>query len=89
MGDSIEEKPYTDENEIICWHHSHMHNRHIKGVNILSCFMEYTGVSLPVGYEIIHKDVAFSDIKTKKVMRQSGISKNDHFRNLVAMCVKN
>ena len=23
LDDSIEEKPYTDENEIVAWHHSH------------------------------------------------------------------
>ena len=24
IDDSIEEKPYTDENEIICWHWDHL-----------------------------------------------------------------
>ena len=64
LDDSIEEKPYTDENEIVCWHHSHMHSRHVKGINILSCMIGYDDVSLPVGYEIVHKDIEFSDIKT-------------------------
>ena len=27
LDDSIEEKPYTDENEIICWHYSHAKSR--------------------------------------------------------------
>lgn len=27
IDDSIEEKPYTDENEIICWHFSHAKGR--------------------------------------------------------------
>jgi hypothetical protein len=89
LDDSIEEKPYTDENEIICWHHSHMHSRHIKGVNILSCLVEYKGISLPLGYEIVHKDIAFSDVKTKKIKRKASVSKNDHFRNLITTCVKN
>ena len=62
LDDSIEEKPYTDENEIVCWHHSHMHNRHIKGVNILSCLVEYGEVAFPVGYEIVHKDKSKEDI---------------------------
>lgn len=27
IDDTIEEKPYTDENEIICWHFSHAKGR--------------------------------------------------------------
>ena len=34
LDDSIEEKPYTDENEIICWHYSHAKSRQVKGVNL-------------------------------------------------------
>jgi len=89
LDDSIEEKPYTDENEIVCWHHSHMHGRHVKGINILSCMVGYGDVSLPVGYEIVHKDIEFSDIKTKKVRRKSSVTKNEHFRKLIGQCVKN
>lgn len=89
LDDSIEEKPYTDENEIVCWHHSHMHSRHVKGMNILSCMVGYGDVSLPVGYEIVHKDIEFSDIKTKKVRRKSSVSKNENFRKLIGQCVNN
>ena len=89
LDDSIEEKPYTDENEIICWHHSHLHSRHIKGINILSCMVGYGEVSLPVGYEIVHKDIEFSDIKSRKVRRKSSVSKNEHFRKLIGHCTKN
>ena len=31
IDDSIEEKIYTDENEIICWHWDHSKNRSVKG----------------------------------------------------------
>ena len=33
IDDSIAEKPYTDENEIICWHYDHSQDRNIKGIN--------------------------------------------------------
>src|SRR5215213_9873035 len=33
IDDSIEEKPYTDENELICWHWDHANNRAVKGIN--------------------------------------------------------
>ena len=89
LDDCIEDKPYTDENEIMCWHYSHAHNRQVKGVNIISCLVRYGDVSLPVGYEIILKDIQFSDVKTKKIKRQSSISKNEHFRNLIKQATKN
>ena len=37
LDDMIEEKPYTDENEIVAWHYSHAKGRCVKGINILSC----------------------------------------------------
>ena len=33
IDDAIEEKPYTDENEIMSWHFSHAKGRCVKGVN--------------------------------------------------------
>ena len=49
----------------------------------------YADVSLPIGYEIVHKDVSFSDIKTKKVRRKSSVTKNEHFRKMIGQCTKN
>ena len=89
LDDSIEEKPYTDENDIVCWHHSHMHGRHVKGMNILSCMVGYGDVSLPVGYEIVRKDIEFSEVKSQKVRRKSSVSKNEYFRKLIGQCVTN
>ena len=37
FDDTIEEKPYTDENELISWHFDHSQNRSVKGINILNC----------------------------------------------------
>lgn len=59
LDDSIEEKPYTDENEIMCWHYSHSKGKHVKGVNILSCLIRYDDVSFPIGCEIVHKYIVF------------------------------
>jgi hypothetical protein len=36
FDDSIEEKPYTDENKIICWHWDHSKNRSVKGINFMT-----------------------------------------------------
>lgn len=89
LDDCIEEKPYTDENEIMCWHFSHAKGCHVKGVNILSCLVRYGNISFPVGYELIHKDIEFCDIETKQVKRKASVTKNEHFRSLIDRCIKN
>ena len=37
FDDTIQEKPHTDENELICWHFDHSKNRSVKGLNLLNC----------------------------------------------------
>jgi hypothetical protein len=89
LDDTISEKPYTDENTINCWHFSHAKHRHVKGINLLSCLVRYGDVALPIGYEIVKKDVEFCDVETKRKKRKAKISKNEHFRNLVQVAVDN
>lgn len=36
IDDTIEEKPYTDESELVCWHYDHTKGRNVKGINLLS-----------------------------------------------------
>ncbi|HGS8259923.1 transposase [Legionella pneumophila] len=89
LDDSIEEKPYIDENEINCWHYSHAKGSVVKGVNILTCMVRYCDFSVPVGYEVIKKDVAFCDIETKQARRKSSTTKNELFRKLIAQAASN
>ena len=89
LDDTISEKPYTDENAINCWHFSHAKHRHVKGINLLSCLVRYGDVALPIGYEVVKKDVEFCDVETKRKKRKTQISKNEHFRNLVQVAVDN
>lgn len=89
LDDTIEEKAYTDENDIICWHYSHAKNRIMKGINLLSCMVRYGDIALPLGFEIIKKDVHFCDIETKKEKRKSVITKNELFRQLINQADKN
>ena len=84
VDDTIEEKTYTDENGIICWHYSHAKGRCVKGVNLLSCLVRYGDIALPVGFETVCKDVRFCDVATKKEKRKSSIDKNTMFRNIIA-----
>jgi hypothetical protein len=89
LDDTIEEKTYTDENEIICWHYSHAKKRCIKGVNLLSCLVRYGDIALPIACDAVCKDIHFCDVKTKTEKRRSSINKNEMFRGIIAQAVKN
>ena len=89
IDDSIEEKPYTDENEMVTWHYSHTHGTSVKGVNFLTT-LYYTGlVSVPVCFELIVKDQIQQDAKTGKTVKKSALTKNEHYRQMLETCVKN
>ena len=79
LDDSVEEKPYTDENELISWHYSHAKKRCVKGINILSCFVWYGDLVLLVSYEPILKVISFCDIKTKKKDEELALIKTKFF----------
>ena len=64
VDDTIQAKPHTDENDLICWHYDHSQNRSVKGINLLNCVYHADGVSLPVTYELIRKPILFSDVQT-------------------------
>ena len=80
FDDTIQEKPYTDENDLICWHYDHSQNRTVKGINLLNCVYHAGDVSLPVTYELITKPVLYTDVKTRRVKRKSLVTKNDLMR---------
>ena len=89
LDDTVEEKPYTDENDVVCWHYSHSKSAHVKGINILTSMVTYKNTSVPIGYETVLKDIKFTDLKDRKEKRKSNISKNEHFRNLINCAINN
>lgn len=89
FDDSIEEKNYTDENEIICWHYDHCKGRNIKGINFISAIYNSSGISLPVAVELISKTEHFTDAKTGQHKRRSLKSKNEYYREMLKVCINN
>ncbi|CAM4444015.1 MAG: IS701 family transposase ISAeme11 [Legionellaceae bacterium] len=51
--------------------------------------MRYDDFSVPVGYEVIKKDIAYCDIQTKQVRRKSSLTKNELFRGLINQAIVN
>jgi hypothetical protein len=35
FDDTLQEKPHSKENDLICWHYDHCVNRSVKGINLL------------------------------------------------------
>lgn len=89
IDDSIEEKAYTDENEIICWHWDHCKNRNIKGINFVSALYYSQTVAMPVGFEIVAKTEHYIDEKTGQAKRRSPVTKNEMARQLIRQAVTN
>jgi hypothetical protein len=89
VDDSIAEKPYTDENDIICWHYNHSLQRNVKGINFVTCLYHNAGISLPVGFELIAKTEHYTDAKDGKEKRRSPKTKNEYYREMTQQAVHN
>lgn len=89
IDDSIEEKPFTDENDIICWHWDHSKSRNVKGINFISTMYQNSGVSLPVNFRLVEKTEKYIDKKSGREKRRSLISKNEHAREMLKQVIKN
>ena len=86
FDDSVEEKRYSDESELICWHFDHTLNRSVKGVNFLTAFVETGGMRLPCSVEFVKKDKWEMDIKKGKQKRVASQTKNELFRAMISQC---
>ena len=89
FDDTTEEKPYTKESELVCWHHDHSKNRSVKGMNLLNCLYSNGDVTLPVGFDLVTKPVEFCELKTKKKKRKAMVTKNELLRKQLKFCQGN
>jgi hypothetical protein len=89
FDDTIQEKPYTDENELVCWHFDHTKGRSVKGIKIRGCLYHAGGVALPVAFELVRKPHLYCDLSTRQVKRKSEQTKNDMLRQMLKTCRQN
>ena len=89
FDDSLEEKPYTDENDMVCWHWDHSQGRNVKGINFITALYQNADQSIPVSFDIVAKTEPYTDKKTGNLRRRSPQTKNERFRTMLAQCVKN
>lgn len=89
LDDTVEAKPYMDQNPLIRFHYDHCQQAAIKGINQLTVLFTSRAGSLPVAYELIEKDQSTTDPKTGKIKWSSVISKQEYFRQLIQQCLTN
>jgi hypothetical protein len=85
IDDTIENKPHSDENELICWHFDHTKGTSVKGINIVTFTYNVADgdsvLKTPVAWELVKKD-KFVTITEKidhkfveREVRRSSVSK--------------
>lgn len=89
FDDTIQEKKWTDESEVMCWHYDHNLGRSVRGINLLNALYYSNNVSIPVAFEIIKKPTHFCDVKTKKEKRKSELTKNQLMRQMIQTALNN
>ena len=82
VDDSLLAKPYSKTNEVICWHYDHVSHRNQKGILMLNFhYTDASGISLPLGYEIVTKTENVYDEKKKKWVKRGMFTKNEIMRD--------
>jgi hypothetical protein len=89
IDDTIEEKPHTDESELVCWHFDHSQSRSVKGINLVNVLYEAAGVRIPVNYSTVEKTEWEWDKKKARYKRKSKTSKNEQVREMLKACAAN
>ena len=82
IDDTLLAKPYSKINEVIHLHYDHTIYRNAKGIMMLNFhYTDASGISLPVGYEIVTKTEDVYDEKKKKRVKKSKFTKNEIMRD--------
>jgi hypothetical protein len=89
VDDTIQEKAWTDESELMCWHFDHCSGRTVRGINLLNALYYCHGHAIPVAFELVRKPIQYSDIATKKLRRKSEKTKNELMREMIETCIHN
>jgi hypothetical protein len=64
FDETIQEKAWTDENELMCWHYDHVSGRNVRGINLLNALYHSNGASIPVAFELVKVVIHFTQVAT-------------------------
>jgi hypothetical protein len=95
FDDTIVEKQYMDENELVSWHWDRSKGRNVKGINVLSSFCvsrmdsPEDSLRIPLSFETIKKTVVFCEMRIRKQKRQSPVTKNELMQEMISWHINN
>ena len=89
FDDTIQEKAWTDESELMCWHFDHCSGRAVRGINLLNALYYSAGACIPVAYELVKKPIQYCDIASRQLKRKSEKTKNEMMREMMQTCIDN
>lgn len=92
IDDTVIKKPYSDSSDLVCWHYDHTIGGVQKGIQMLN-FLYHSNndiqdISLPIAYELIHKPILYSDLKTKRLRRKAAYTKNEIMHERLSIIIK-
>ncbi len=78
IDDMLMHKPWSKVNDVVCWHYDHVSQKMQKGILMLNFhYTDATGISIPLGYEIITKTENKWSEEHQKNIKKSLFSKNE------------
>ena len=93
FDDTVIEKPYMDEDAIICWHFDSKEGKAVKGINLLTAFYNSEKsdqiLRVPIGYRVIAKTEEYTDEKSGEQKRRSPITKNEMMQEMIKRQIQN
>ena len=89
FDDTIQEKTWSDESELMCWHFDHCSGRSVKGINLLNALYSCNATSIPVAFELVKKPIQYCDLASRKLKRKSDKTKNEMIREMIDTCIGN
>ena len=89
FDDTIQEKEWMDESELMCWHFDHCSGRSVRGINLLNAVYHCKGASIPVAFELVKKPIQYCDLQTGQLKRKSEVTKNELMREMIEKCLRN
>lgn len=99
VDDTIEEKPYSTENELISWHYDHSQGRSVQGINMVtftyvSTLEDKSKVKIPVAWELVRKDLLVEKTEKKegkfvtRQVRQASVSKLELVKDRLSILIQ-
>jgi hypothetical protein len=89
FDNTIQEKAWTDESELMCWHFDHCSGRCVKGINLLNAVYHSKGASILVSFELVKKPIQYCDLQTRQLKRKGEVTKNELMREMIGACLRN